>query len=354
MLRHNLVDKVFVAALHENGLPEHEEPEKGIEVYRVRLVSRAWSRLLIVQLIKYIEYTLKIYRRFARIELEFVHCHRLSALPIGVLFKLFRRVRLVYDAHELETEVIPGRNVRKLLDKFAERVLIRFADTVLVVNDSIAEWYRARYRLNNLHVLVNTPERAARPNSKTTPKLREHFSLGKDDRIYLYQGGIAHGRGIEVILAAFAEAPPDLHLVCMGYGDLVDLVREFEACHPNIHYYPAVPPGELLSYTRTADVGISARADTSLNHYYCLPNKFFEYAAAELPIIVNDLPEMRRLIEKYRCGVVANEFSPSGLLAAIVNIGKMDLAELSRNSSKLADNINWETQEESLLQAYSS
>ena len=352
-LKYKLVDKVYVAALHDEGLLEFEEPEQGIEVRRIRLVSRAWSKCLLVQLIKFVEWNLRVFGKYARFKLEFVHCHSLSTLPVGVLFKLIRRVKLVYDAHELETEVIPGRNVRKLLEKIAERMLIRFADAVLVVNDSIAEWYRDHYRLNNLHVLINTPERAARPNSKTTPKLRDHFSLGRDDRIYLYQGGIAPERGIETILEAFAEAPPNLHLVCMGYGELVGLVREYEARHSNIHYHPAVSPTLLPNFTESADIGIHFYEHTSLNNYYSLSNKIFEYAAAGLPMIVNGLPEIRKIVEGYDCGIVVERYSSKALLEAITGICRMNLSALGANARKIIHDYNWEAQEPSLLQAYS-
>ena len=46
----------------------------------------------------------------------------------------------------------------------------------------------------------------------------------------------------------------------------------------NIHYHPMVDIDELQKYTSSADVGIHMILNTCLNHYYCLPNKLFEYA----------------------------------------------------------------------------
>ena len=41
---------------------------------------------------------------------------------------------------------------------------------------------------------------------------------------------------------------------------------------------------------------------TCLNNFICTPNKMFEYIAAGLPILANDLPEMRKFIAGYDIG----------------------------------------------------
>jgi glycosyltransferase involved in cell wall biosynthesis len=70
--------------------------------------------------------------------------------------------------------------------------------------------------------------------------------------------------------------------------------------HTNIHHHPAVPSNELLKYTKGADVGIHIIQNTCLNHFYCLPNKVFEYAVAGKPVIVSNFPD------------IVNEFSEVG------------------------------------------
>ena len=60
----------------------------------------------------------------------------------------------------------------------------------------------------------------------------------------------------------------------------------------------------MLRYTISADVGIHAIKNSCLNHYYCMPNKLFEYAMAGLPVIVSNMKEMRDFVLLNQMGVV--------------------------------------------------
>ena len=73
-----------------------------------------------------------------------------------------------------------------------------------------------------------------------------------------------------------------------------------------IHYHESVSSKILNEYTCSANIGICLIEDLCLSYKFCLPNKFFEYAMAGLPILVSDLPEMRKLVEEYDCGVVCD------------------------------------------------
>ena len=58
--------------------------------------------------------------------------------------------------------------------------------------------------------------------------------------------------------------------------------------------------------TRSADLGVIPYHSIDLNNYYSSPNKLFEYAAAGLPFVSNDLPFLRWIIAEYGFGEVAD------------------------------------------------
>ena len=60
LIRSGLVQHVYIAALHEDGLKEQEEIDNSRSVWRVCLKSRRWSRGIIVQLVKYIEFSARV------------------------------------------------------------------------------------------------------------------------------------------------------------------------------------------------------------------------------------------------------------------------------------------------------
>lgn len=84
----------------------------------------------------------------------------------------------------------------------------------------------------------------------------------------------------------------------MGFGESVKIVKDYAKKFSNIHYHPAVKPDETIQYTCGADVGVHFIKNTCLNHYFCLPNKIWEYLNASLPVIVSNMLEMEKVVDK--------------------------------------------------------
>jgi phosphotransferase system HPr-like phosphotransfer protein len=56
-----------------------------------------------------------------------LHCNDLNALPAGVIIKKFfnKNIKIVYDAHEYETEINGLSGIQKTLTKLLEKSLIK-------------------------------------------------------------------------------------------------------------------------------------------------------------------------------------------------------------------------------------
>ena len=325
---------VKVVALWEDGVKE-KEVVQNIPVHRVRLTSKDWSKNIFVSFLKYLEWIYRIAKEYKNTDI--FHCNDLNALPVGVVIKkLFNKnVKIVYDAHEYETETNGLTGIRKTLSKMAERYMIKYANKVITVSNAIADEYVKLYNIEKPALVLNTP-----PYKKIEKKdiFRETFNIPKDKTIFLYQGGLSSGRGIEILLETFKQLnkgegrrekgegnnilqPSTFNLqaciIFMGYGELEDEIKRASKEYDNIYFYPAVSPDILLEYTSSADFGILFYENNCLNHYYCSPNKMFEYLMAEIPVIASNLYEMKRLVENNDIGVVAKENTIDGLKDAI-------------------------------------
>lgn len=290
----------MVLALWKEGFPRHEVLDDGIEVLRVAPLFGGSLQGSAGRLLKAVGWYLGVLWALRGLKVRCFNCHSLPVLPLSVLVKLWKRCVLIYDPHELETETAGLRGRRQWLARRVEGALIGRADAVCVVNRSIADWYAARYRLQQVWVVRNVPYRSE-PEPARTGALRKAVGLAPEAQLFLYQGLLAPGRGVGLLIDAFS-ALPDRHLVFMGYGELEGWVREAAARHANIHFMPAVPPGQVKDYTVDADVGISLIENVCLSYYLCLPNKLFEYAACGVPAVVSDFPEMGRFVDEYDCG----------------------------------------------------
>lgn len=343
------IEYVYIAALHADDLKKEEITNK-ISLKRFTLKTRGLSRGLLAQILKYFEFVFRVLFFYKKKNIGVVNIHALGLLPLGYLLKLIYGAKLIYDTHELETETNGSRGFRKKLGKWVERLLVKKADHVFVVSENIADWYRDAYNIARPTVVLNAPrEQQVEKNDY----FREKFGLRKDQVIVLYQGGLAAGRGVDLLLEAFKKRTDDkVVMVFMGYGNLEKEIQAASKSHSTIFFHKAVPPNVLLRYTVSADVGISFIENTCLSYYYCMPNKLFEYAMAGLPVIVSNMKEMREFVESHQMGSVVEEETVESLNKAIDKLLYMDLKVLKQNAKKAALENAWEHQEEKMQAVY--
>jgi glycosyltransferase involved in cell wall biosynthesis len=341
---------VKVIALHEESLKEFDEVQH-IPVHRIKLKSRGWSKNKFIQLLKYFEFMYKVVKQYKNSDI--LHCNDLNTLPIAFTIKKFfnKKVKIVYDAHEYETETNGLKGIQKKLIKQVEKRLIKYADSVITVSDAIANEYVKLYGIEKPALVLNTP---VYQTIEKKDILRETFNIEKDKTIFLYQGRLSSGRGIEMLLDAFKDMDDSLAvIVFMGYGSLEEKILELEKGYENIYFHPAVDPDVLLDFTSSADFGISTIEDICLSYRYSLPNKMFEYMMAGLPVIVSNLPEMKKVVEQFQVGVVLDENSINGIKKAVQKVIKLDSQHFKKYLNLVKKQYNWKEQEKILLEVYS-
>ncbi len=350
-LHRGIADRVAMVCHLSDGLPLEEAVGPGIQVQRVRVSSRVLPANKLLALIKLYEGYYRQSEAGRRFAPMIVHCHSIGPLAASVRIKRKTGAKLLYDAHELETERAGLHGVRKWVDRHTERRLIRECDAVLCVSDSIADWYRDRYGIERPAVVRNVPDVRTQQSFQGSRVLREHLGLADGDLLFIYQGGFLRGRRIEQLLRVFAQASANRHVVFMGYGELEERVRDAGARHSNIHFHPAVPPQEVLRYTASADVGLVGVENICLSYYFSLPNKLFEYLLAGLPVVAGAWPETQRIVRDYECGWTHEE-SDEALLQTIEGISPAEIRQKRAGAVRAQQAFSWEKEEEKLVRTY--
>src|SRR5437660_1622702 len=136
----------------------------------------------------------------------------------------------------------------------------------------------------------------------------------------------------------------------MGYGESRASLEGIAAKHDLgdvVRFHEPVPQGELLAYCASASAGIIPYRPVDLNHYYSSPNKLFDFIQAQLPILANDLPFLRKVIVGHDIGMVAPMTTPDSVGRAMLDIlkglGDVDTASRWRRNLKDAAGVyNWE------------
>jgi len=146
-------------------------------------------------------------------------------------------------------------------------------------------------------------------------------------------------------------------LVFLGNGPLVprlETAAQEVGIQERVFFHPEVPPGELCWWTQDATVGICPMEATCSSHTWSLPNKLFEYIQAGLPVLVSDLPEMRRIVSCYGVGEVYAGGDVVQLADKIDRIlSNPDLIEKYRQAAMVAaKTLHWGVEKETLISVY--
>lgn len=348
-------NEIHIVGIQRKGLDEHENWDDKRSIWRVGLgFPLPVPGLKSITL--FLKWAAKILLRYRHSEIKVIQCHSLEDLPIGVLLKMGRKNRkLIYDAHELETERNGLSGLNQKIAKLKERLLIHFADEVIVVSESIVDWYKRQYDLNNISLIRNMPYNEAsqiETESADPNVFRKKFNIPSDSLIFLYQGAFMKGRCIELMLEVFSKLGPERQAVFMGYGSNYErLIQQYAERFQNIHYQEAVSPQEVYRYTIGADVGLCVLEAICISYYYALPNKLYEYTLAGLPIIASDFPEIARTIHEYDNGWTV-PVEPDAIRRFIQGLTRADVQQKGLNSVKASSKIGWHHEEEKLLAVY--
>lgn len=324
----------------------------GVDVERVVLSSLNWKvpRLLLGR-IHYLEYTTRVIFRYRHVDVW--HCNDYEAYVIGVLAKMTRpRLKLVYDCHELESHRNGKSWFMKILVRTFEHMFIKWSRLVITVSPSIREYYNTVFNLKEVALIRNLPNEMNVLRSNT---LREKLGLDNNQRIFLYQGMLGKGRGIEVLLSAFqARKDKNAVIVFMGFGVLKEKIETYALTNKNIFFVPAVSYSDIPLYTGSADVGLNSVEPTCLSYKYSLPNKLFEYIQSEIPVLTNPLPDCAALVNEYAVGRVIPTWNIESINEVVNDMLTEDLS-LYQSKLKAAKKVlNWEVEEQVLISAYKS
>ena len=257
-----------------------------------------------------------------------------TLLPNFIVSKLKRSV-LIYDSHELfpEAPELQNRPFVKSIWESLERFLLPKLQHAYTVCRSIADHYQKQYRLK-MEVVRNVPFRKVKTEQD------------KKQKTLIYQGAINPGRGLELAIESLVYLN-DYNLLVVGDGQGLDELKklaEVKGVGQQVKFVGRVPYEELEKYTGQASVGLLLEEPLGKSFEYALPNKLFDYIHADLPFIVSNLIEVKRIVEVYGVGEIVQERTPQSLAKQIRNISVIN----SEKYQQAQEQLCWEKEQKVL------
>lgn len=295
----------------------------------------------------YANYNIRLFFYLLKNRFDIIVSNDLDTLLGCWLASKFQRNVLVFDSHELFTEVpeLVNRPLIRSAWHLKEKLLLPHLKFGYTVSKPIQDYFKTKY--NKEFELI-----------RNVGYFREEpcFKGFEGELVIIYQGAVNLGRGLELMLEALKQLD-NIKLWIVGQGDVYDRLKKLSVdfgVENKVVFFGRISIDKLHNITSQAHIGISLEEDLGLNYRYALPNKLFDYIQSRVPIIVSDLPEMRALVEDYKIGLVLKTRTPEALAKIIQELvsDPVYLDFLSNNLELSARDLCWQREEEKVIKLY--
>lgn len=285
---------------------------------------------------------------------DIIHAHDLTALPLGVILKWFKRKTLIYDSHEDYPNLLRDMSPLLWLPGLAlEKICSYFVDGIITINKEFAE--KLKRFGKPVVVAANYIDLRwfdACKDQKKISSLRKKYHIQQDMIVAMYCGIIKEIRGVKEIVLASKLLPQTIRdkviFLIVGEGPyyqrLVTFAQQENA--KNVQVIGKIPYDDVPTYSALADIGLHVQYLTR-NNEFCSPNKLFEYMAGGCALIITKLPGMRSVVEDNQLGFTVTPGSAQEIADAITQLiaDRKKLSVIGEKSRQLVEKTyNWDSQ----------
>ena len=261
-----------------------------------------------------------------------VYLHDYYFAGVGKIIKIFSSALIVYDAHEI---IIPMKtekpNLRKMIFYYLEKKSIKYFNQIICANSKRALIMKNHYKLDKTPIVIHNYPKISKENISDKSTLLFNYSqlemLDNELTTFVYQGFISPGRELDKIFEIVLQIP-NTQLLILGGGDaehIKILKKHFvQKGYENVYFLGLVPPNHMYGILKYCDFGIISYSMNDYNNIYCAPNKIFEYAKFELPMISTNQDIFVRTFKKFKVGVSANldDYDQNAIFNSLKTIAK--------------------------------
>ncbi len=273
----------------------------------------------------------------------------LDTLPPNYIAGKLKGSIVVYDTHEFFTETaeLYNRSFVKNIWVRIENLFFPRIKYIYTVNHTIADLYKQKYD-KDLLVVRNVPILAKQQSIHNDNAPVAAFAIPSNKKILLLQGnGINENRGAEELVAAATLLNDAFIVVIAGGGLIMDLLKKTVTennLQQKVLFTGVLPFQQLQQLTQKAYCGFSLDKPININQQASLPNKLFDYLAADVPVIVSNIKEVAAIVQQYKVGIVIDEVTPEKIVAAVTALANDErvYALYKTNARKAISELNWE------------
>lgn len=282
-----------------------------------------------------------------RVDLVYATSTPLTVGAVALAARLLRRTPYAFEVRDLWPDVPlamgvikPGLFARLL--KFVERRIYRHARLLVAVNEDVGEqMLETAGCAKPLVVAPNACDvKLFRPDRGGEEFRRRH---GLEDKVLcVHTGTMGPANGLDSVIdvaAALRDVEP-LRFFLIGEGNQKDHLKKRVSDQglANVTIMDGMPKADLADVLATADIGLVSFEAIPILQLNCA-NKFFDYLASGLPVVLNYQGWQARILAEHDCGLSAPQGDAAAFAAAIRTLAADPArrAAMGRNARKVAE-----------------
>ena len=293
----------------------------------------------------YAEYNIRLFFYLLFKKIDLIGAIDLDTILPCFYISKFKRVRRIYDAHELfcEMQEIVSRPFIYKVWKKIEKFTVPSFPNGYTVNDIIADEFKRMYEVN-YEVIQNAP------------LLKEISIPVKKEKYILYQGGVNEGRSFDTLIPAMKSV--NAKLIIAGGGNYLEQTKQLvieNGLTGKVIFTGRLLPADLYQYTLNAWIGLTLFEKTGLTNYYSLANRFFDYMHAAVPQLCVNYPVYAEINRNHPVAVLIDDLSSENIAAHLNHLLANDVlyTDLRQNCLLQREVYNWQAEEKKLINFYS-
>ncbi len=292
----------------------------------------------------YAEYNLRLFFYLLFKKMDCICTIDLDTILPCLFVSQLKKVKRVYDAHELfceMKEIIMRPKVYYAWKKIEEFSVPKFVNGY-TVNRPIAREFKKMYDVDYSII-------------RSIAMRQDYEPLSKEEPFILYQGAVNEGRSFETLIPAMQLV--NATLLIAGDGNFSDQARRLvkqNILDDKIIFKGKIMPAALSSLTKEASIGITLFDDKALSNYYSLANRFFDYIQAGIPQLCVNYPAYEEINKEFEVAVLIDDLSSANIASQLNRLleDKDLYSRLQQNCLKARNVYCWQNEEKKLIEFY--
>lgn len=325
----------------------------GFEIENVKIIKRKLGYYENNPTLSHIYYFFSFVFLAYKLKPKIIYVHDYYLSFTGMIAGFISGAKVVYDSHELlilKKDEKHGFRIRFF--SFLERISIKYFSLIFSANEERAIVMKRCYSLKENPIAINNIPSFKQVNDFISLiDLENKFNFKKSDfkQIFIYQGVMTAIRDIDITISKIAQVKDSLILLIgKGNKEYIEYLKHSFKSNSNVRFIGQVDLITLYSFLKIADFGIISYSNRNLNNKYCAPNKLYEYANFNLPVVTSDQRIFKRLFEVYKIGITIQP-SDSDFCQSFSKF--KELCDVEIEIKKFNSHNKWEYEANKILEA---